>query len=52
MDLGGVVEIVVPQIIPNTVEGYQFFNFFYGIPMAFAVILVPLMLLIMIVNRS
>ena len=52
MELGGLIEILVPQIMPNTVEGYEFFNYFFGLPMAFAVIIVPLMVLVMIVNRS
>ena len=52
MELGGLIEFLIPQVIPNTVEGYQFFNYFFGLPMAFAVIVVPLMVLIMIVNRS
>ena len=51
-ELGGVVEIAIPQIIPDTVEGYQYFNYFFGLPMCIAVIVVPLMVLIMVVNRS
>lgn len=51
-ELGGVLEIAIPQIIPDTVEGYQYFNYFFGLPMCIAVIVVPLMVLIMVVNRS
>lgn len=51
-DLGGTLTFLVPQVMPNTVEGYEYFNFFFGIPMAFAVIIIPIMILIMLVNRS
>lgn len=52
MELGETIVFLVPQIMPDTVEGYQYFNYFFGIPMAFAVIIIPLMVLIMLVNRS
>ncbi len=52
MDLGGVITFLVPQVMPDTVEGYQYFNFFFGIPMAFTVIIIPIMILITLVNRS
>lgn len=46
------MEFLIPQIMQNTVEGYQYFNYFFGIPMSMAVIIVPLMIMIMLINRS
>lgn len=52
MSLGGVVEFLIPQIIPLSVDGHEFFNYFFALPMCMAVVLVPLMVLLMLVNRS
>lgn len=52
MDLGGVIEFAVPQILPNTFYGYEFFNFFFSLPLFFAVLVIVPLVLIMLINKS
>ena len=50
--LGGVVEFNVPELFPDSVFGYEFFNFFFAIPVIFAVLIIIPLVLIQIINRG
>ena len=47
-----VLEFSIPQLIPIGENGAEFFNYFFALPLCFAVILIPIMIVIMLVNRS
>jgi len=42
----------VPEIFPDTVYGYEFFNFFFAIPLVFVVLIIVPLVLIKLINRS
>lgn len=50
--LGGVVEFNVPELFPDSVFGYEFFNFFFALPLIFAVLVVVPLAILKILNRS
>lgn len=52
MDLGGVYQFAIPQIFPSSMPGYAYFNFFFSLPLIFAVIIIIPLVLIRLLNRS
>lgn len=50
--IGGVYEFSVPEIFPESVFGYEFFNFFFSLPIIFAVLIIVPLVLIQLINRS
>ena len=50
--LGGVYTFNVPEVFPETVFGYEFFNFFFALPLIFAVLVVVPLAILKILNRS
>lgn len=50
--LGGIVEFPVPEIFPESMYGHEFFNFFFALPLIFAVLVIVPLALIKIINRS
>ena len=42
----------VPEIFPSTVYGYEYFNYFFSIPLVFVVLIIVPLVLIKMINRS
>lgn len=51
-NLGGTIEFSIPELFPSSVFGYEFFNFFFALPVIFAVIVIIPLVIIQIINRS
>jgi hypothetical protein len=42
----------VPEIFPSSVYGYEFFNFFFSIPLVFVVLVIVPLVLLKMLGRS
>lgn len=52
MNLGDVITFSVPEIFPSSVYGYEFFNFFFALPVITAIIIVIPLALIKIIKGA